>query len=74
MPTIASRTRGDSDDIDHLITTDQPKLTGGIRHVNTQRHAGYVESTAYRKYLSEVRKKLGWPELQPGSFDAVRAR
>ncbi|MGZ6079815.1 MAG: flavin-containing monooxygenase [Myxococcaceae bacterium] len=59
--------------VDELISTDRPDLTGGIRFVATDRHATYVDGTAYRKHLHRMRRTLGWPELTPGCFDRVRA-
>ena len=59
--------------VDALISTDCPNLTGGIHFIATDRHATYVDGTAYRKQLKRVRRLLGWPELSPGCFDRLRA-
>lgn len=58
--------------VEQLIATDQPDLTGGIHFVGTDRHATYVDGKAYRKHLRRVRQRLGWPELSPGCFEALR--
>jgi flavin-binding monooxygenase-like protein len=58
---------------DQLIAGDRTDLTGGIHFVGTDRHATYVDATAYRRHLRRVRRRLGWPELTPGCFDRVRS-
>lgn len=57
---------------DRMIAGDRPRLNGGIRFVDSPRHAAYVDSHAYRNYLATVRKRMGWPALTPGMFDALR--
>ena len=59
--------------VDGLVATDQPDLTGGIHFIATDRHATYVDGTAYRKHLKRVRRRLGWPELSPGCYDRLRS-
>ncbi|HVP83347.1 MAG TPA: NAD(P)-binding domain-containing protein [Rhizomicrobium sp.] len=58
--------------LDRLVANDAPDLSGGIRFVASDRHATYVEIDAYRKYMKRLRKKLGWPQLEPGAFAAQR--
>jgi hypothetical protein len=58
--------------LDRLAATDTPDLSGGIRFVASDRHATYVEIDAYRKYMKKLRRKLGWPALEPGAFAAQR--
>jgi cation diffusion facilitator CzcD-associated flavoprotein CzcO len=58
--------------LDRLAANDAPDLSGGIRFVASDRHATYVEIAAYRKYMRKLRKKLGWPALEPGDFAAHR--
>ena len=60
-------------DVNELIATDRIDLTGGIHFVGTDRHATYVDATAYRKQLRRVRRRLGWPELAPGVYERLRA-
>jgi hypothetical protein len=71
---IAARAAGGSAarDVNELITTDRTDLTGGIRFVGTDRHATYVDATAYRKHLGRVRRRLGWPELTRGCYERLR--
>ena len=55
-----------------LMITDHPDLTGGVRFVDSPRHTNYVEVRAYRRNLRRVARLMGWPELRPGRFDAIR--
>lgn len=56
-----------------MIRTDRPDLTGGIRFIGSDRMSNYIEVRAFKKYLKRTRKRLGWTDLTPGMFDAVRA-
>ena len=38
----------------------------------TDRHATYVDATAYGKHLRRVRRRLGWPELARGCYERLR--
>jgi len=55
-----------------MIAHDQPDLTGGIHLIATDRHQSYVDEHAFKHYLAKVRKRMGWPGLEPGIFDALR--
>ncbi|MFC8849737.1 MULTISPECIES: flavin-containing monooxygenase [unclassified Micromonospora] len=55
-----------------LVREDRPDLSGGIDFVGSDRHAAYVEVRAYRKYLRTLTRRMGWTQLRPGMFDAVR--
>lgn len=68
--TIMARAKGD-DALDALIATDRPDLSGGIRFVGSSRHATYIEIDAYRKQMTRIRKRFGWPALEDGCFDAL---
>src|SRR5215470_2431831 len=72
---VSARAAGGSAarDVNELIATDRTDLTGGIHFVGTDRHATYVDATAYRKQLRRVRRRLGWPELAPGVYERLRA-
>lgn len=71
--TIVTRARGGGGaaQLDRLIATDKPDLTGGIKFVGSARHATYVEIDAYRKHMGKVRKRFGWPGLEEGCFDTL---
>jgi hypothetical protein len=70
--TIAARQAGRSADVDRLVRNDRPDLSGGIHFVGSDRHATYVEISAYRKHMTKVRQRLGWPDLADGVFDRLR--
>lgn len=57
---------------DRKVRTDRPDLSGGINFIGTDRHKGYVEVNAFRRYLAKIRKEFGWTDLTPGMFDDVR--
>ncbi|MGD9997800.1 MAG: flavin-containing monooxygenase [Ilumatobacteraceae bacterium] len=38
-----------------------PDVSGGVRHVDSDRHAAYVHLPAYRKQMDRLRRELGWP-------------
>ncbi|MEH0639302.1 NAD(P)/FAD-dependent oxidoreductase [Streptomyces bottropensis] len=42
------------------IRSDRPDLSGGLRFVDSPRHAGYVHSEAFVKYLGKVAEDMGW--------------
>lgn len=73
--TIMARAKGGAGaaQLDRLIATDKPDLTGGIKFVGSARHATYVEIDAYRKHMGKLRKRFGWPGLDDGCFDKLRA-
>ena len=60
------------DEFDRLIARDRPRLDGGIRFLDSARHRAYVDAHAYRRYLAEVNRRMGWPGLVPGMFDGIR--
>ncbi len=57
-----------------LAATDDPDLTGGIRFVDSDRHAGYVEVHAYKKAIARTAKRMGWAPLTPGMFSALETQ
>ncbi|MGV7173744.1 flavin-containing monooxygenase [Xanthomonas axonopodis] len=57
---------------DALIENDTPDLSGGIRFVASQRHAVYIEAHAFKRYLHQLRRRLGWGELGEHMYDALK--
>jgi cation diffusion facilitator CzcD-associated flavoprotein CzcO len=55
-----------------LMTHDHPDLSSGVRFVDSPRHTNYVEVRAFKRALSRVAGLMGWAELRPGRFDAIR--
>ncbi len=43
-----------------LAAAPPPVLSGGIKLVNSARHAHYIDMDAYRKELKRLRAKMGW--------------
>ena len=48
------------------VAEDRPDLTGGLRFIESPRHATYVEHDAFRRAVERTRKAMGWPELRAG--------
>ena len=57
-----------------MMATDDTPLTGGIKFVDSARHRNYVDATAYKKHLAQVRREMGWADLVPGTYDAGAMR
>lgn len=71
---IDAKRKGDASakKFEELIRSDRPLLNGGIHYLNTGRHAVYVNQVAYKKYRSKIQRKMGWPELKSGQFEALK--
>lgn len=50
---------------------DDPDLTGGIRYLDSDRHANYVEVEAFRHYLASLRDSMGWADLDEASYRSL---
>ncbi|SDQ76939.1 NAD(P)-binding domain-containing protein [Pseudovibrio sp. Tun.PSC04-5.I4] len=46
--------------MEEIIQSEVPDLTGGIRFMNTPRHAGYCDAVAHTKYVKKLYKRMGW--------------
>lgn len=51
---------------------DHPNLRGATHYVDSPRHANYVDVTVYRRVLSEVRERFGWPDPDHHTYDDMR--
>ncbi|MFJ3307317.1 flavin-containing monooxygenase [Streptomyces sp. NPDC086549] len=57
----------------HMIRSDRPDLSGGLRFVESPRHTGYVHSEAIVKYFAKVAAGMGWrTEGRPPQVTSVR--
>ncbi|MBU6243769.1 MAG: amino acid permease [Actinomycetales bacterium] len=56
-----------------LKREDHPDLTGGMRYVDSDRHAGYVEIETYVHYLADLRDRLGWADLDAEDYSRLRS-
>ena len=55
-----------------ILSGPEPKLAGGVRYIESERHYGYVNAQAFSKAVKQLRRRMGWPEFTPGMFDAIR--
>lgn len=55
-----------------LIRNDKPDLSGGIRFVRSDRHSVYYDAHAFTAYLSRLRRRMGWGELDEKLYDSLR--
>ncbi|MBE9376103.1 NAD(P)-binding domain-containing protein [Saccharopolyspora sp. HNM0983] len=55
-----------------LKANDRPDLRGGMAYIDSPRHVNYVESHTYQRYLSTLRNRFGWPDLDHSYYDAIR--
>jgi amino acid transporter len=46
----------------HLVAVEEPSLQAGHGYLDSPRHTNYVDSTAYPRALTELRKRFGWPD------------
>ncbi len=58
--------------LQNRIASHQPKLTGGVKYVASDRHATYVNLDAMRRELGALRKHMKWDAIGDGHFDAIR--
>ncbi len=54
------------------VETETPDLSGGVRHVRTDRMANYLNMVAYRKVMARLRARFDWPPVDGGTFAGVR--
>ncbi|MBR8203408.1 flavin-containing monooxygenase [Burkholderia vietnamiensis] len=54
---------------DQYIRSDDPDLSGGIRFVQSDRHAVYLDARAFTTYLRRLRARLGWKDLDDSIYD-----
>jgi hypothetical protein len=52
-----------------LIREDNPDLTGGIRFVQSDRHASYFDSDTWQAYLKRLFRKMEW--VQPTEHPSI---
>lgn len=45
-----------------LKAEDRPNLRGASTYIDSPRHANYVDVTVFRRILSEMRERFGWPD------------
>jgi hypothetical protein len=50
------------------VLADNPDLSGGLKFIQSPRHATYAEHGAFRHAVEGTRKAMGWPTLRPGTL------
>ena len=53
---------------------DRPDLRGAMTYVDSPRHANYVDVSIYRRVLSQVRERFGWPDPEDALYAPMKAR
>ena len=51
---------------------DRPNLRGASHYIDSPRHANYVDVSVYRRILSEIREKFGWPDPDHSLYERLR--
>ena len=51
---------------------ERPNLRGSAHYVDTPRHANYVDAAVYRRILSELRERFGWPDPDEAFYQPMR--
>ena len=55
-----------------IVTSEQWDLSGGVKYLNIDRNAAYVNIDAYRKAMDKLIKRMQWDGLVPGMFDDMK--
>jgi hypothetical protein len=55
--------------LEQLRRESSPDVSGGVRHVASDRHASYLHLPAYRKAAGKLRKRLGWARFDPSPLE-----
>jgi amino acid transporter len=58
----ARRTGEGLDELKRLRAEDRPDLRGGHHYIDSPRHAAYVDSGTYQRYLAEIRDRFGFAD------------
>jgi len=51
---------------------DQPDLKGAMTYIQSPRHANYVDVATYRRVLTEIREKFGWPDPDDQIYEGMK--
>jgi len=52
----------------NLAATDDVEFRGGIKHLDTPRHANYLHVSDYMKHLAKLTRRFGWQEPDPQRY------
>ncbi|MDW3097697.1 MAG: NAD(P)-binding domain-containing protein [Alphaproteobacteria bacterium] len=53
-------------------TTTDPDLSGGIRFIESPRHANYVDSPTFQAALKKLARRYNWAPVDEAAFTAMR--
>ena len=56
-----------------IAEIETPDLSGGVRHVHSDRMANYLNMVTYRKVVARLRARFDWPAVDGSTFAHVRA-
>lgn len=56
----------------HRIDSDATDLRGGIRFVDSARHASYLHHESFQSHLERTRRHMAWPALEAGCYEMLR--
>ena len=62
MDAVIEQSGAGRDEWRAMKASDRPNLRGASTYIDSPRHANYVDVTVYRRVLSEIREKFGWPD------------
>jgi amino acid transporter len=54
-----------------MKSDDHPNLRGTKHYIDTPRHANYVDAEVYRRILSEIRERFGWPDPDDALYQSL---
>ncbi len=67
---IATTASGDGARLRALRRSPSPDVSGGVKHVASDRHASYLHLPSYRKAAARMRAALGWGAFDPAPLQA----
>ena len=62
MDAVIEQSGAGRDEWRAMKANDRPNLRGASTYIDSPRHANYVDVAVYRRVLSEIREKFGWPD------------
>lgn len=55
-----------------LVRTDKTDMRGGVKHIDTPRHANYLHISDYVKHLAGLTERFGWQTPEPSRYRSLR--
>jgi hypothetical protein len=56
-----------------LVATDPVEFRGGVKHIDTPRHANYLHIKDYLKHLKKLTERFGWEPADPDRYISLRS-